>query len=90
MKRFNFNVELQPYIEEELQTRSVNYFYKNNKIVADLSGKEFHRIVTRARCNKKNDEDNLPLDTTYYVSKIENLNNLKLEHPEYIEFLELP
>ena len=76
--------------EDELQNRSIKYFFKNDKLIADLSGKEFHRIITRARCNKRNDEDNLPFDTTYYVSKIENLNSLKLEYPEYIKFLELP
>lgn len=43
---------------------------KRETVLADCSGNEYHRIVTRARCIQKSREDKLPAGTTYYIEKI--------------------
>ena len=50
---------------------------------------EFHRAVTRARCEIKNREGNLPYDTTYYVKKIETEKSVREYNSEYIRFIEM-
>lgn len=87
---FKLNKDLQPYIEDLLIRAKITYVIRpNGTILCDSSGKQFHRIVTRARCLKRNSEEGLPPDTTYYIDKIENKEVLQLDNPEYVRFIKM-
>lgn len=89
MKRFKIGAELRPFIKTILDKKGISYIERDNFIKADCSGMEFHRTVTRARCEKRNQEENLPPDTTYYISKIETENAVREYNSEYIRFIEM-
>jgi hypothetical protein len=89
MKNFKISDGLRPYIKKVLDKKGIAYIERDNSIKADCSGMEFHRTVTRARCEKKNQEEQLPPDTTYYVKKIESENSVREFNSEYIRFIEM-
>lgn len=47
--------ELIPYINKILERKNIDYFYRDNEIIVDLSGNQFHKIVTRAKCEMLNE-----------------------------------
>ena len=82
--------ELIPYINKILERKNIDYFYRDNEIIVDLSGNQFHKIVTRAKCEMLNEKDGLDNRHTYYVSKAENIARLMSDNPEYEFFIEYP
>ena len=90
MKKFkSANEELRPFILNVLNRKKIAYIERPDSIKADCSGMEFHRSVTRARCEKRNREEQLPPDTTYYVKKIESEESVREYNSEYIRFIEM-
>lgn len=86
-KRYTISEELKPWIEKILEDKKIFFLYRGSKISADISGRQFHKIVTRARCEKKNFEDNLPDGATYWVPKIESEKEiLNLGYSSLIEY----
>ena len=72
--------ELIPYINKILEKKNIDYFYRDNEIIVDLSGNQFHKI----------EKDGLDNRHTYYVSKAENIARLMSDNPEYEFFIEYP
>ena len=89
MKNFKISDGLRPYIKKGLDKKGITHIDRYNSIKADCSGMEFHRTVTRARCEKKNQEEQLSPDTTYYVKKIEFEKAIMEYNSEYIRFIEM-
>ena len=89
MRKFKISAELRPLIKQILDKKGISYIEKPNFIKADCSGMEYHRAVTRARCEKRNKEEQLPPDVTYYVKKIESEKSVREYNTEYIRFIEM-
>lgn len=89
MKEFKIRDGIKDIILDLLERKNIAFLErpKTGKVVVDCSGNEYHKIVTRARCIQKSFDDNLPPDTTYYVDKIEKLDELIRDYPEYEIFL---
>ena len=91
MKSFNVGESLRPFIEKILSRRNIAYIFHDGAdvIKVDCSGAQFHKAVIRARCEKRSEEERLPLDTTYYLPKKEKPEVLRTENREWIRFLEM-
>lgn len=90
MKKFKTSEAIRPMLEQILNKKEISFYFINDtELKADCSGMEFHRAVTRARCEIKNKKDNLPYDTTYYVKKIETEKSVREYNSEYIRFIEM-
>lgn len=84
MKEFKISDYLGDDIEKILEHRCIAYFRRsNNTIKVDLSGNQFRRIVARAQCEKRNREENLPADSTYWIPKVESKLDMLFNYPEY-------
>ncbi len=90
MRTFNISKEIHPYVKKILDRRKINYIDNKSTLTVDLSGNQFHKVVTRARCEKLNENNRLNERYTYYVSKIENPFDLRLENPKWEFFIEFP
>lgn len=91
MRKFKVRENLMPYIEKILERRGIDYLHReDNTLLVDLSGNQFHKVVTRAKCEALNDKENLDERHTYYVSKTEPQYKLMAENPEWEYFIEFP
>lgn len=90
MREFKINENLRPYIEKVLERRDINYINRPGVIIVELTGNQFHKVITRAKCERLNEVKNLDYRHTYYVSKIENQTKIQSENPEWEFFLDYP
>lgn len=89
MKTFKVNEDLRPYIEKVLERKKIPFLARPNTFKVGCTGRQFHLAVTRARCEKRNKEENLPYDQTYFIKKIESINQIREENSEYVRFIEM-
>ena len=78
---YNSSLFLLPYVEKVLKRDNVSYKVKrsnNPKIEANLTGKQFHRVVQDARCEVKREEsyDKIPIFTMDTVRDNKKFNRL--------------
>lgn len=91
MRQFKVRADLRPYIENILSRRNIDFLHRGEEALAvDLSGNQFHKIITRAKCEALNDKEGLDKRHTYYVSKTEPQYKLMAENPEWEYFIEYP
>lgn len=89
MRIFKVSPELKEYILKILDRRKIPYFFRGeNRLGLDISGNAFHKIVLRAKCEKRNFDENLDFTKTYFVKKIEHFDELKVENPDWQIFID--
>lgn len=88
-KIFRISQELKPFLDDELYRSGLFYVYRGlEKVKVQCSGKTFHKLIIRAKCEKLNREHGLSEEETYYVSKLE--SPWELGERGYLIFYEYP
>ena len=89
MKEFKISDYLGDEIENILESRMIPYYRRSNgTIKVELSGNQFRRIVARAQCEKRNEQENLPADTSYWIPKVESRLDMAFHYPEYTKLID--
>lgn len=89
MKEFKISDYLGDEIENILESRMIPYYRRSNgTIKVELSGNQFRRIVARAQCEKRNKQENLPANTSYWIPKVESRLDMSFHYPEYTNLID--
>lgn len=88
MRKFKSSPELKPYVVNVLERRGIIYLLRPDGIIADTSSTQFHKAVLRAKCEKRNHDEQIATDTTYFIEKAESISSLRCENPEWLYFIE--
>ena len=90
------NKEIFPYLEAVMERRNMPFTQRRasdaDHVCINLmstSGKAFHRAVARAVCEKRNAEDALPSNATYWKPGVEKEQEIKAENPEFQFLIDL-
>lgn len=89
MRIFKISDYLGDDIERILKSRGMLYLRKaDHTIKVDLSGHQYRRIVARAQCEKRNREENLPENVSYWIPKVESKRDMNFFYAEYTELID--
>ena len=87
--------ELLPYVEQIFERRRLPMTLRDeteegyqNVNIFRMSGKTFHRIIARAMCEKRNQEEKLCYNTTYWKPGVENQDEIKVDNPDFQFFID--
>ena len=83
-KRYKVNAELKPFLEKVLERNHISFLIRpGNVLMVEASGRNFHRMVLRARCEQQNVKEELGYNETFYIEKAEDPNKIRRTYPEY-------